>query len=703
MQDTDTGTKNEQAPYAALRAKARAFLLAQGGAAAEDALARYLFGSHGPVTLWRPLLRQTLTPAAGTNAEGFARRDDGSWQLPGATAPTVATPLLAATSYVVLDVETTGLQPTSHRIIEVAALRFRQGQETERFSTLVHPERPLTRFIIGLTKITPDLLAEAPRFGDIAAALRDFLSDDLLVGHNVGFDLAFLNAELRGCDLPPLLNPLLDTIPLAAHLLPGQPPGRRGQHPTGMGLDKVARRLGLAAPGGQRHRAEADARLTAAIFTALLVQAPARGLHTLDDLLHVAGAVGQWNSREGSYSEAVARGRALLDPDNLREMPHAPGCYLMRDRHGDVLYVGKAKDLRNRVGSYYSTGQHVHGKHGLLAATEQIEKIVVGSELEALLLESQLIRRYTPRYNVQGRNFEHYPYIKVDTADAWPRVYPTRRRADDSARYFGPFRDGRAVRRVLDLLTDILPIRTCTRRARTPDRRWSPCLRLSLGKCLGPCAGQTTQEEYGALVADLIQFLEGDERAIVARLWVQMEQAAERLDFERAQALRNTLTHVTTVAREGKLIADAIATDDLLLVLPAVAPDAVEAFLLTCGRLWSRTCVTRGEAPAAVAERLRRAWQRAHAANLPPLDHETIDKTAILSHWLHRHHETDVTLPLPASDDDAAWLALAVDLLAATPALTIWSDETDALPATDEAGEQVRNADERSTAAVAPD
>ncbi|MGN6701332.1 MAG: exonuclease domain-containing protein [Thermomicrobiales bacterium] len=687
-QEKDTSAVGEQSPYAALRARAQVFLAAQGGAAAEEDLARYLFGSHGPIALWRPLLRQTLTPATDETAEGFARRDDGWWQLPGAPAPTVATPLLAATPYVVLDVETTGLQPTSHRIIEVAALRFRPGQEPECYSTLVHPERPLTRFIIGLTKITPDLLEDAPRFDAIAESLRDFLGDDLLVGHNIGFDLTFLNAELRRGDLPPLLNPILDTIPLAAHLLPGQPAGRRGSHPTGTGLDAVARRLGLAAPGGQRHRAEADARLTAAVLAALLAQAPARGLHTLDDLLRVAGAAGQWNSREGSYSEAVARGRALLDPENLRAMPHAPGCYLMRDRHGDVLYVGKAKDLRNRVSSYYSTGQHVHGKHGLLAATEQIEKIVVGSELEALLLESQLIRRHTPRYNVQGRNFEHYPYIKVDTADAWPRVYPTRRRTDDGARYFGPFRDGRAVRRVLDLLTDILPIRTCTRRARTPDRQWSPCLRLSLGKCLGPCAGQTTQEEYGALVADLIQFLEGDERAIVARLWAQMEQAAERLDFERAQALRNALTHITTVAREGKLIADAIATDDLILVLPAVAPDAVEAFLLTRGRLWSRTSVARDEAPAAVADRLRRAWQRAHAADLPPLDHETIDETAILSHWLHRHHETDITLPLPASDDDTAWLALAAGVLAATPAPTVWNDDPEPLPAIAEASDE---------------
>ncbi|MGN6809655.1 MAG: 3'-5' exonuclease, partial [Thermomicrobiales bacterium] len=243
----------EQSPYAALRARAQVFLAAQGGAAAEEDLARYLFGSHGPIALWRPLLRQTLTPAADENAEGFARRDDGWWQLPGAPAPTVATPLLAATPYVVLDVETTGLQPTSHRIIEVAALRFRPGQEPECYSTLVHPERPLTRFIIGLTKITPDLLEDAPRFDAIAESLRDFLGDDLLVGHNIGFDLTFLNAELRRGDLPPLLNPILDTIPLAAHLLPGQPAGRRGSHPTGTGLDAVARRLGLAVPGGQRH------------------------------------------------------------------------------------------------------------------------------------------------------------------------------------------------------------------------------------------------------------------------------------------------------------------------------------------------------------------------------------------------------------------------------------------------------------------
>lgn len=651
--------------YAFLHGRAKAFLLDQGGAAHEDALIRHVFGSGGAPALWRPLLRQLLGAP-----ESFDLRPDGYWCLLGYAPPAGEATPLGDLPYVVVDVETTGLKPTRQRVIEVAAVRVRGGREEAVFSSLLQPDRRLPDYVAGLTKISQAMLEEAPRFAALVDALLAFLGDDLLVGHNVGFDLAFLDAELRRVHRPALLNPRLDVLPLAVHLLPDL------RRPA---LDRIAASLGLDTP--QRHRAEADARLTAAVLARLLPLARERGLHSLRDLQRVAGSPGAQGTRERAdgLREAVGRGRAVLDRALLVDIPHRPGCYLMRDARGAVIYVGKAKDLRDRVGSYYSQPLGYTRKlDGLLEAIAAIETVVTGSELEALLLESQLIRRYTPRYNIVGRNYEHYPYIKVDLADAWPRVYATKRRRDDGGRYFGPFRDTSAVRRTIELLTDLLPLRTCRPRAATPERRWPPCLRLSLGKCLGPCTGATTPEEYGALVADVIRFLDGDAAGVVARLWAQLEAAAARLDFERAAYLRNALRVVQQVAHEGAILNGAVRTDDLLLALPSAEEGAVEALLLARGRLWAQFRVGRDEDATAVAARLRRAWERARAAGPLPVDHESVDEVNLLARWLHRHHGALRTFALPAADDPAAWHGLAAALLACDPAPAVWDERPEA-------------------------
>ncbi len=684
---------SEVGRYAFLQGRAKAFLIAGGGAAGEDALIRHVFGS-GPPALWRPLLHQMLAAS-----DAFELRADGHWALPGFAPPAADAPLLGDTPYVVLDVETTGLKPSRQRIIEIAALRVRGGREEGLFSTLLQPDLRVPDYIAGLTGITQAMLEDAPRFAAIAADLLQFLSDDLIVGHNVGFDIAFLNAELRRAGRPALLNGRLDTLALAVGVLPGL---------RKTGLDRVAATLGVAPPGGQRHRAEPDARLTAAVLERLLPRARERGIHALADLQRVAGGRGTASAGEDGAHEAVGRGRAVLDRALLADLPELPGCYIMRDARGAPIYVGKAKNLRDRVGSYYS--QHLgygRRKDGLLEAIARIDHVVVGSELEALLLESQLIRRHTPRYNVQGRNYEHYPYIKVDLADAWPRVFATRRRRDDGARYFGPYRNGRGVRRTVELLTEILPLRTCQQRARSPERQWAPCLRLSLGKCLGPCAGRTTPAAYGALVADVVRFLEGDATGVTAQLWTQLEAAAERLDFERAAHLRNALRHVQAVALEGEILTGAVATDDLLLVLPAAAPGAVEALLLTRGRLWAQLRVGRDEPPAAVADRLRASRARARAADLPPVDHESVDEINLLSRWLHRHHGRAATFALPDADTPDAWVALALAVQRCDPDPPEWSPEADdappdAPPDADPDGDPDGNPDEREDAAGAP-
>lgn len=641
--------------YPALQGKIKAFLLAHGGAVPEDALIRHLFGASTKVDLWRSFLRRQL----GDDGS-FAQTGDGRWSLAGFRAGSTGVESLDALGYVVFDVETTGLKAYAQRIIEIAAVRFRGGREEGIFSTLLNPERRLSGQIVRLTGITDDLLIDAPFFATVADDLLTFLGDDLLVGHNIGFDLGFLDAELRRAGRPTILNARLDTLTLAQRTLTGQ---RRWN------LDAVARALDIRSAGG-RHRAEPDVRLTAAVFAALLPRAAERGLRSPDALLGVAGAQGTATALPSDEHGAISRARVVMEPSWLADIPHAPGCYLMRDAAETILYVGKAKDLNKRVRSYYSENLNEPRKPGLLESIARIETIVVGSELEALLLEMQLIRRHSPRYNVQGRYHEHYPYIKVDLADAYPRVYATRRRLDDGARYFGPYRNVRAVRRTLTTLEEILPLRNCRQKAKTPETRWPACSRLIVGKCLGPCVGQTTQEEYGALVADLLRYLGGDVQAIIDR--VQARRIAVRRRGRAAAEDGDLRRILSSVAKEGALLVAADALDDALIVLPSVDPDAVETFLITRGRLWSRRRVRRDEADDVVTTELRDAWERAHATPLPPLDHETIDETAIITRWLLRHAGSPAIITLPQDTACAAWSDLASAIQAARPTEDVW-------------------------------
>ncbi|MFN8511907.1 MAG: exonuclease domain-containing protein [Thermomicrobiales bacterium] len=643
-----------QEGYPSLQGKIKAFLLAHGGAVPEDALIRHLFGAGTKVDLWRSFLQRQV----GTDGT-IAFSADGRWTLAGFRAGTTGVDSLDALGYVVLDVETTGLKAYSQRIIELTALRFRGGREEGIFSTLLRPDRRLSGQIVRLTGITDDLLVDAPAFETVVDELIAFLGDDLIVGHNIGFDLGFLDAELRRAGRPTLLNARLDTLALAQRTLTGQ---RRWN------LDAVAKGLGLRSPGG-RHRSEPDARLTAAVFAALLPLAAQKGLRSPDALLGVAGAQGAAPAASDEHG-AISRARVIMEPSWLEQIPHVPGCYLMRDARDEILYVGKAKDLNRRVRSYYSENLNEPRKPGLLEAVARIETVVVGSELEALLLEMQLIRRHQPRYNVQGRYHEHYPYIKVDLADAWPRVYATRTRQDDGGRYFGPYRNVRAVRRTLATLEEILPLRNCRQKARSPVKRWSSCSRLMVGKCLGPCIGQTTQEEYGALVADLIRYLEGDVQAIIDRVQALRVAARRR---GRAAAEDGTLRRVlASVAKEGALLTTAEGLADAMIVLPAVEAGAVETFLVTRGRLWSRRRVRGDESDEDVADDLRESWVRAHAEDLPPLNNETIDEAAIVTRWLLRHAGSPAILALPGEDTPDGWLALAAAVQAARPAEEVW-------------------------------
>ncbi|CAA9580300.1 MAG: Excinuclease ABC subunit C [uncultured Thermomicrobiales bacterium] len=628
--------------YAFLSERAAAFVEEKGGAVHEDLLIAHVFGGAGHVTMWRPLLRQVLA-----TDPALTLRPDGCWATTATRLIDDGTPLLR--EFVAVDVETTGLKPTTQRVIEIAAVRFRDGVETGRFETLLNPGRRIPKFIVELTRITDTDVAEAPPFEEIAELFLEFLGPSLVVGHNVRFDLGFLDQELRRAGRPGLTNERVDTIGLATRFLP------EVRKPS---LDKVALACGLNPR--KIHRAGVDAELTGQVAIRLLARARAEGVADVDLIKAVA------NSAERRPRDKVGRGRAVLDRSLLADIPRATGVYLMRDAYGHVVYVGKAKNLRDRVGSYYSQPIGYRRKmDGLLENLAAIDTVVVGSELEALLLEAQLIRRYQPRYNTALRSFEHYPFIRVDIANPWPRVTLAKERRGDGAAYFGPFRNKSGARKTVDLINGVIPLRTCSRSFKDARSYGSPCIQLDLGKCAGPCVGRADRETYRAMVHDVVRFLDGRDEVLYERLWGGLEDAAARLDFERAAKLRNDLRTVTQVVAAHRALREAAETQTLLLVLPAPDPAEREVVLVAGGRRWAQVRADRGDPPD-LAWRLARAWDRYRASGHPPLDHDTVDEANILNRWLYHNAGHPAILPLgdPAPVGPEEWHGLARRALA---------------------------------------
>jgi len=241
---------------------------------------------------------------------------------------------------------------------------------------------------------------------------------------------------------------------------------------------------------------------------------------------------------------ALARGMPVAVAMKLPHLPDSPGVYLWKGADGTVLYVGKAKRLRSRVRSYWSQEHETSPKtRGLVRNVRELETIVVPSESHALVLEATLIKEHHPRFNIALRDDKSYPYIKVTVAEPFPRVLVTRRLQEDGARYFGPYTDVGAMRRALTVVKRIFTVRSChyALPKEVPER---PCLDYFIKRCQAPCVGYQSRADYGAMIDEVVWFLEGRTRDVMRHVRERMLEASERLDFERAGELRDALRHL---------------------------------------------------------------------------------------------------------------------------------------------------------------
>ncbi|NPA26885.1 MAG: excinuclease ABC subunit UvrC [Chloroflexi bacterium] len=364
--------------------------------------------------------------------------------------------------------------------------------------------------------------------------------------------------------------------------------------------------------------------------------------------------------------------------ERLREQaaqaPQKPGVYLMRDARGEVIYVGKAVNLRNRLRSYFqpSAAQHSIKVRRLLAHLASLEWIVVGSELEALILEMNLIKRYRPRYNIQLKDDKRYPYIKIHWADPFPKVTVTRRVMQDGARYYGPYTSVWAVHQTLNALRKVFPYLTCNRPITGRDAR--ACLYYDLGLCLGPCIGAVTQAEYRAMIEELARFLEGQTEPVVQRLERAMREAAERLEFEKAARLRDQLRAIQHIVERQRIISPKFGNSDVLAIARDRDEAVVQVFFIRNGKMLGRKYFvfenTEGATDAEVlAQFLKTFYGQEGVANRPErvLLPQDLEEARIIEQWLRQKGRGErIHFVLPRDEDEAALVELAAQNAAET-------------------------------------
>ena len=414
-------------------------------------------------------------------------------------------------TFVVLDLETTGASPASCAITEVGAVRLRGGECLGTYQTLVNPGTPIPPSITVLTGITEAMVLPAPKIAEVLPSFLEFLRGAVVVGHNVRFDVSFLNAALAATGRGSLGNRIVDTCALARRLVRDEVPNCR--------LGTLASRFRL--DHRPTHRALDDALATGDLLHLLLERAAAFGVLGLDDLLALPTMAGHAQAGKLRLTESLPRG---------------PGVYLFRDAQRRVLYVGKATNLRARVRSYFATDDR--RKIGpMLREAHSIDHIPCDTTLEAAVLETRLIHEHEPRYNRQGRRWRTYHYVKL-TAERFPRLCVARTAKPDGGLYVGPLGSASMARRVIDAIESAVPIRRCTA---TPGRapRDAPCAPAQLGVATCPCSGAIDESEYGAIVDVVRHGLTSDPNVLLDPLEQRMRSLAEVERFEEAADVRD--------------------------------------------------------------------------------------------------------------------------------------------------------------------
>lgn len=353
--------------------------------------------------------------------------------------------------------------------------------------------------------------------------------------------------------------------------------------------------------------------------------------------------------------------------EELKKLPGRPGVYIMHDEKDNIIYVGKAISLKNRVRQYFQSSRNKGVKiEQMVTHIRRFEYIVTDSELEALVLECNLIKEHRPKYNTMLMDDKTYPFIKVTTNEPFPRVILSRKMLKDKAKYFGPFTSSQAVRDTIDLIHKLYHVRSCNRNLPRDTGKERPCLNYHIKQCDAPCQGYISQEEYGKSINEVLRFLNGHYESILSELEKKMNAASEALEFERAIEYRELLNSVKKVAQKQKITDSSGEDRDVLAVASGEEDAVVQVFFIRGGRLIGRDHfylrISKGESKGSILD----SFIKQYYAGTPYIPgelmlQEDVEERELLETWLTAKRGQKVTLRIPKKGTKEKLVELAAE------------------------------------------
>lgn len=482
--------------------------------------------------------------------------------------------MLIDTTFVVLDLETTGLRAEQDRITEVGAVTVRGGDRLGELQTLVHPERPVPPAITAVTGITDAMLAGAPRIGEVLPTLLEVLRGSVLVAHNARFDVGFLDAHLTRLGYPRLANDVVDTARLARRLVRDEVRDLR--------LATLARFF--RSPVLPTHRALVDARATVDVLHGLLERAGAIGATTTEDLLDLQRSRSMHSFRKVGLAAGA---------------PRSPGVYRFHDREDRVLYVGTASDVRRRLRSYFGNDDR-RRMEAMVRESRRVSWTVTPTSIEAAVREQRELTVRRPRFNRAGTRPPRCVWLRW-TDERFPRLSITRSPGPDPTRSLGPLPGRRSGTALVEAVEEVVDVRRCTFRIRVAQDHPS-CILADMGRCGAPCDGRVDAAGYAAQVVAAAALVAGDPAPLLAALRARMAQLADAHRFEDAGRVRGRM-HAVARTLDGVRRTSALAAAGTLSLVK-VGSAHVDAVRIGDGVLMASARVPTSAGAAAVAEAL---------------------------------------------------------------------------------------------------
>lgn len=529
---------------------------------------------------------------------------------------------LADINFIVVDVETTGTSSSQSRITEIACVVVNDGAIRHEFSSLVNPRQFIPAYIEQMTGITNAMVRNAPDELDVFRQVHTLfmLPNTVFVGHNEQFDWGFVTAAMQRCDIdmPPL--PRLCTCKLARRLLPKD---------KKKNLGAVSKHYGIEIES--RHRAFGDAQATAKVLLEMIEEIQERHeAETFEDILTFQ------NQRLKKFlptPRVLKRVQPTLD-----SLPEEPGVYYMKDSSDFIMYVGKAKSLKDRVRSYFQlSAQHPKKIAEMVQKVHSIHYEVTDTDLGAMIFESREIKRLKPPYNTMSKKLRSYPFLRLTTNQDFPRMEWCSSIDDDGAEYYGPFPSRSMAEQIRETIEHNFPLRTCAGELQ-PHAEFRPCFYYHIKKCGAPCAQLQSKEEYAQAVNLTRDFLSGMSTGIVASLEEEMHECAENLDFENAALLRNRIAQLRKLFHRANNAPTAVNHTNIILVLPANERDkTVELFFIKSGMLAHQETIGRKAALTRLNKKIEQVYFNSEQEM--PLTREQVSDLKIITGWMYRQKD----------------------------------------------------------------